>query len=419
MSQPLSICMVSSTYPRSESDYAVPWMRESIRRLTDRGHRVSVLAPTFEGLKTHQIDGIPVHRFRYGPRRWERLTHEEGAPSKVRNPLMQTMALPYVAMGVRAAYRLAKQQHFDIVHTHWPFPHEPIGSALARRCGAPLVLNCHGAEFALARRKPWVAGLLRNALRRGDLILANSNDTADQVRSLSNREAHILPYGSTVSAKSRVVEPNAVPRILFTGRLIRRKGVEFLLRAVPLLLAQRQVEVIITGSGDQRAPLEALSRELGLTNHVRFLGFVSNEELDREYARCDVWVNPAIVDDLGDTEGLGVGAIEAYAHGKPVVASDVGGIPDAVRHGETGLLVPEKNERSLATAINWFLDNPELARQFGRNGFEFARRQFCWDRIINDLEDAYFLALESRRVASAAAFNPAWSPELPAEAMQV
>ena len=214
MRRPLDICVVSSTYPRSESDYAVPWMRESIRRLTDRGHRVSVLAPSYKGLGDHQIDGVPVHRFRYAPKPWERLTHEEGAPSKVRNPMMQALAVPYVAQGVRAAARLARRGTFDVVHTHWPFPHEPIGSALAKACDAPLVLNCHGAEFALARRKTWVAGLLRRSLKRGDLLLANSTDTADQIRSLSGRNATVIPYGSTVSARSKPVVSNDVPNPL-------------------------------------------------------------------------------------------------------------------------------------------------------------------------------------------------------------
>ena len=178
---------------------------------------------------------------------------------------------------------------------------------------------------------------------------------------------------------------------------------------MPHLLAQRKVEVIITGSGDQRDKLETLCQELNLSETVRFLGFVSNEQLDAEYARCNVWVNPAIVDDRGDTEGLGVGAIEAYMHGKPVVASAVGGIRDAVLHGRTGLLVPEKNEKALAAAINWLLDNPAMASHFGRNGLAFARRQFGWDRITDELEDTYFDAIAARRPASTrvAAFQPA------------
>ena len=94
-----------------------------------------------------------------------------------------------------------------------------------------------------------------------------------------------------------------------------------------------------------------MHEELALGESTEFLGFVSNEQLAEEYAKCDVWVNPAIVDAWGDAEGLGVGSIEAYAYRKPVVATNTGGIPDTIRDGETGYLVEEKNPEALAKAI--------------------------------------------------------------------
>ncbi len=400
MKSRLNVCVVTSTYPRHEEDYAVPWMRESHRRLAERGHKITILAPSYMGLEDHEIDGLPVRRFRYAPKKMERLTHEEGAPNKIQNPLFQALAVPYVASGVLEAARLARGGQFDLVHVHWPFPHEAIGSTLSRVANVPMVQNCHGVEFALARRKPWVAQFLRRSLRRGELVIANSSDTASKIHDLSGREAAVLPYGSTVSAKSRPKPQNGVPRLLFTGRLIPRKGVQYLLRAMPLILAQRKVELVITGSGDQREPLEALARELNLGDSVKFLGFVSNGELDRQYHECDVWINPSIVDDRGDTEGLGVGAIEAYAHGKPVVASAVGGIPDAVRHRETGFLVPQRDEHALASAILELVDNPEMAAQFGRNGLYFAQLLFGWDRITDELVRHYHNSILKREAAN-------------------
>ena len=124
-------------------------------------------------------------------------------------------------------------------------------------------------------------------------------------------------------------------------------------------------DFIITGDGDQRERLEKLSQELGLNDVVTFLGFVSKEELARQYAQCNVWVNPGIVDSWGDAEGLGVGSIEAYSYFKPVVASRVGGIPDTIRDGETGYLVPQKDSPALANAICDLLVDPEKCRRFG------------------------------------------------------
>ncbi len=416
----LRICVVASTYPRHEADYAVPWLRETVARLLQRGHQVTVLAPAFKGMADHRIDGVPVRRFRYAPARFETLTHEEGAPYKVTKRWRQLLGVPYVACGRAAAAALAHEQHFDVVHVHWPFPHATIGSVIAGKCQAPLVLNCHGAELAMARKKWWIKAWLRHALKRGDLLLANSTDTAQRMHHLCGREAIVVPYGATVPEReepmlSKIASSDRLPRILFTGRLIERKGLEYLLRAVPHILTHRRVEVVITGDGDQRTGLESLTQALGLSKVVRFLGFVSKEQLAQEYAACDVWVNPAIHDRRGDTEGLGVGSIEAYAYGKPVVASAVGGIPDTVVHERTGLLVPEKNEQALAEAILRVIHYPAWGARLGEQGREFAREQFCWDRITRHLENLYGDVLSNRhqetmRRTSKAAVVPAWHP---------
>ena len=133
-----------------------------------------------------------------------------------------------------------------------------------------------------------------------------------------------------------------------------------------------------------------MHRELQLgENSVKFLGFVSKEQFADEYAKCDVWVNPAIVDSWGDAEGLGVGSIEAYSYFRPVVACHVGGIPDTILDGVTGYLVPEKDSIALADAISDLLADPAKRQRFGKAGFRFAKETFSWDRIVWDLEEYY------------------------------
>ena len=395
----LRICVIGSTYPRHEEDYAVPWLRESIKHLVNRGHEVTVLAPSYRGLRTHTIDGVTVRRFRYAPKAWEMLTHEHGAPNKLGNPLIQLLGIPYVAMGSLTAARMAHRQRFDVIHSHWPFPHGAIAAAARRFGDAPVIANCHGAEFALARRKAWIQPLLRAALEGSDRIVCNSTSTANEVKILCGRDAQVIPYGITVEVKpTRRKNPrDTTKRILFTGRLIQRKGVEYLIRALPQILERHPVELKITGDGDQRARLEALTERLGLSEVVEFLGFVSNDNLDRHYQGCDVYVNPSIVDDRGDTEGLGVGPIEAFAHGKPVVASAVGGIPDVVKDRVTGLLVPEKSPEHLSSAILELLEDPEYAAELASNGLQHSRERFDWGRITSSLENVYHDAIAARR----------------------
>ena len=209
------------------------------------------------------------------------------------------------------------------------------------------------------------------------------------VRGLRGRDADVLPFGSTVAARHNAPVTNSTPRVLFTGRLIPRKGVEYLLRAAKIVQQTHALQVVITGDGKERPRLESICRDLQLDDAVPFLGFVENQRLDEEYARCDVWVNPAIIDDRGDTEGLGVGAVEAYAHGKPVIASRVGGIPDAVVHNQTGLLVPEKDSSALAQAIVELITDKEKSARLARGGLQLVRERFNWDRITDRLEMLY------------------------------
>jgi len=403
---PLHLAVLSSTYARSENDAQVPWLRESVNRLAARGHRVTVIAPSFEGLRSHVIDGVDVRRFRYAPRRWENLTHDEGAPNKLRNPFYQLLAAPYIARGALATTRWAREQRFDVIHCHWPFPHGLMALPAARLSGAKVVAMCHGAELAMARRQPWVRALLRQCLLRSDVLACNSSHTQREIERLCGRRATVIPYGATLREPAAAPEPppGDSATLLFTGRHIQRKGVPFLLRALPAILERRRVKLLITGDGDRRPEWEALARELRLGDAVQFLGTVSNDELGRLYRACDVFVLPAIFDDRGDTEGLGVVLVEALQNARPVVASAVGGIVDVIQHEKTGLLVPEKDPPALAAAVLRLLDDPTLARRLGETGRVEAARLFDWDRITHATEQLYARAL---RPAPAPAGVPA------------
>lgn len=389
--------IIASSYPRHDGDYAVPWMREAIRHLVSAGNEIQVLAPSFRGLKDHTIDGVRVRRFRYAPRNLEVLTHEEGAPNKINRPWMQALAVPYLVAGVRAARRIAKQESFDVVHCHWPFPHAPMAQAAANACGAAVVANCHGAELAIGRRKWWVARALQRALTSADALAANSSHTAETMQKLSGRTATVLPYGSTATATGeRPSTANNPPVILLTGRLIQRKGVEYLVEAVPHILAHKQVRVVITGDGDRTPHIRQKIERLGLSAVIEMAGFVTQERLAELYRTSDVYVLPAVYDDRGDTEGLGVTTIEAFANLVPVVASAVGGILDVVEDRVTGLLVPEKDPPALAEAILEMLDDPELAQRLALAARDRAKQRFDWGRITQETVAVWEEAIRNR-----------------------
>lgn len=394
----LNIAVMGSTYARYHEDSQVPWLREAVNRLAALGHRVTVIVPSFKGLKNHRIDGIEVLRFRYAPRWVEQLTHDEGAPNKLRNPMYQFLGVSYIAMGALCSVAWSVPRKFDVINVHWPFPHGLFALSAARVTGAKVVATCHGAELAMGRRKPWIRKILRQCLLRSDRLACNSSHTRREIENICGRTATIIPYGATITIPPATADQPHAPRpgpatILFSGRHIQRKGVPYLIKAMPRLLASRPVRLLLTGDGDRRREWEELTRSLNLSHAVEFLGFVSNERLAELYRECDVYVLPAIFDDRGDTEGLGVVLVEALSNGKPVVASAVGGIVDVIRHEETGLLVPEKDESALAAAILRLLDDPSLATRLGAAGRKHAQDYFDWDRAVGATEALFYDAL--------------------------
>jgi glycosyltransferase involved in cell wall biosynthesis len=394
------ILYIVSAYARHPGDVITPWLVETIHRLQEAGFEVEVLAPAYLGSVSHVIEGVPVHRFRYAPRRWEKLTHDETAPDRVRrHPWYLALVPGYVLGGTRAAVRLAREGGFDIVHVHWPLPHAIQGLAAKRVAGLPTVLSFHGVELTWARQFPPFRPFLRSVMRRADALTANSEYTAGMMRSIYDRDVHLVPFGATVPNRAvgaPIVRESGLPfELLFVGRLVERKGVHYLLDAVAQLRESYRLTLRIVGDGPWRARLAEQAERLGLENVVRFEGFLSSEKLAQRFEACAAFVLPAVVDAKGDTEGLGVVLVEALAYGRPVVASAAGGIVDVVKDGETGTLVPPGDADALASAIAGYMERPERAQELAAAGRAHVQANFSWPAIIGRLADLYRELLQS------------------------
>jgi glycosyltransferase involved in cell wall biosynthesis len=495
----MKVLVIGSVYPRFQEDAEVPWLRTSISHLKKAGVEIQVLAPSYKGLKSHDIDGTHVNRFRYAPANWEILTHEEGAPSKMASkPWLQLLAIPYIINGFIQCLRICRKWRPDVIHAHWPFPHAYIALGAAKLFRIPLVLNFHGAELLLIRKKKWVKPLLKFAIGRAQAVFANSSFTASKIKALRNVNVEWSPYGTTLETrdgeslplasaanaasatpssgdnrikresrptKLGMIEPNcwdSVPtpqlpvphpvngkfKILFVGRHIERKGIRYLIEAAKYLPTDK-FEIRIVGVGDlteqlkQQAALlderrktkderdvilnereDNLKRresqpclhgydrasKVGATPHpvnfsgveespasIIFTGKLSPEALANEYRTANVFVLPAIVDSKGDTEGLGVVLIEAMELGLPIVASNVGGIPDVVIDGQSGILVPEKDPVALADAFKRLEADPTLIENLLAGARKRIDECFTWDGIIERQIEVYKRVVDSRK----------------------
>jgi glycosyltransferase involved in cell wall biosynthesis len=235
---------------------------------------------------------------------------------------------------------------------------------VAARTGKPYVVQVWGTDMELARRAPWLA---RSVLRGARLVIAASTSLAESASTLGARDVRVIPSG--VDLPLEVGEEASPPEVLYAGRLSPEKGIE------ELVAAAHGMTLVVAGDGPLRARVPTA------------LGFVPHDELNRLYARAAVVACPS------RREGFGVACLEAMAHARPVVATDVGGLRDLVVDGETGLVVAPCDQGALRAALERLLADSDLRRRLGVAGRERARERFSWDSATDATVEAYRMAL--------------------------
>jgi glycosyltransferase involved in cell wall biosynthesis len=339
------VAVLTTSYPRSPDDYAGRFVASAVERLRDRGVEVDVVAPgVYRDFGLTSSGGGLVRELRRRP--W--------------------LAPPLLAAMVTTLRRRARGA--DLVHAHWL-----AGAVVASFAGRPFVVTLHGTpsagrldDFNVAARLP---ALLRLVLARARAVICVSEPLGDAVRAAGMRDVVVIPNGIELPAE--VGHEASPPEILFAGRLAPEKGIH------ELMAAAEGLNLVVAGDGPLRPLVPAA------------LGFLSPNELSRRYSRAAIVVCPS------RSEGFGVVCAEAMAHGRPVVASAVGGLRELVVDGETGLLVPPRDAGALRAAIDRLLADRELRRRFGEAGRTRIAERYSWNRVIDGTLAVYERAVRN------------------------
>lgn len=279
------------------------------------------------------------------------------------------------------------------VHTHGSYcpGEEKYLPALGRQCRKPYGPLCLASGLATHcmswRPVSMVSSYARTcALLKSDgvlpAVIAASRYVRDRLveNGLEHRTVHVLPYFVDVQASCEKSSGDNV--LLFSGRIVRRKGLETLVRC--LRHVRSKCRLVVTGDGPDLHRMRTLVDNLGLSSRVEFVGWVS-EESQLEYCRmATVMVVPSLW-----PEPFGIVGIEAMSLATPVVAFDVGGIPDWLEHGRTGFLVRPYDEQEMADRISYLLENPDEARAMGAIGRERIGQQFDKAHHVASLTGIY------------------------------
>lgn len=255
-----------------------------------------------------------------------------------------------------------------------------LPAAVGKRIsGAPLVTTWHTSHFLRRARSPFWRPVFRRFVRWSDHNLAASREIAGVVESLvPGRAVEALTNGVDTELFRPVaptLEPGVRRRIVVPRRLFAKNGVEVFLRAFPRILEAVDAEAVIVGDGPERARLETLARELGVSDRIRWLGARPHEEMPGLLASAELAVFPSLM------EATSVAALECMACELPVAASDVGGLPEIVDE-EVGALFHPADPEDLAETVIRLLKSEELEAR-GRRARRRVVERWSNDRLVD------------------------------------
>ena len=397
----IKVLVLTTTFPRWENDTTPAFVYDLSKRLRDEELEIVVLAPHCEGAKRFEImDGLIVYRFPYFyPAKYQRLAYGGGILPSLKRSHLAKIQVPLLFLSeLFYAFKIIINKKIDVIHSHWIIPSGLVGAVCRRIFGIRHITTLHGSDINTIKKSKILSRICSFILHNSDEITANSSYTKKAILSIDDRaknKVEVVPMGVDINRFKSEDNTNlkevfgAEYIILSVGRLIDWKGTKYLIIAMKEVIKKfSNSKLVIGGNGAEKGNLEKLIEELNLEGDVIFAGYIEDIDLPKYYDSADVFVLPSI-NIKGQTEALGVVLLEAMASGTPIIGSNVGGIPDIIKDGYNGFLVPEKSPEGLADKIIQLLSNKELAEKFSVNGLETVGERFTWEIVGEQFMQIY------------------------------
>ena len=406
----MRILTVTTSFPKFEGDTTAPFIESITRELASRGHEVTVVLPARSDLRPAPIEGVRFRPYRYAPSAaLEVFGYAEALRADVALRGATYLVLPLAVLsGLRSLRSELRRENYDVVHAHWVVPSGAMAALALGPSGPPLVISLHGSDVFLSEKSRAARLGARKAFGRAAAVTACSRDLSKRSLPLGAKSPpEVIPYG----VETEVFRPDpaagrnlrrelALPSnafVLFSaGRLVHKKGFEYLLEAAgELCFRGRGVELVIAGKGDLEEELRSRARGAGIS--LKLVGNIARSALPRYFAMADAVVVPSVKDAAGNVDGLPNVLLEAMASANAIVATDVAGIPEALRAGEEGLLVPEKDPAGIADAVEELMRSEELRRRLGRAARRRVEEDLSWKNAGEKFESVLRSVAEARR----------------------
>lgn len=384
----MRLLVITHNYPRFPGDPAGAFVRRIALAARRTGVEVTVVAPHAPGLPSSSTDeAVNIVRVRYAPERLERVAYAGDLHDRARRSPLVAVVLPlFFLRFLQVARRTARAFHPDVVHAHWWLP----GGWIAARLKRPFVVTCHGSDVRLLETGRAFRALARPVFRRAGAVTAVSRFlAADLTRLLDLPPGRVrtlaMPVDLDHFAAGAAMPRVSPPRILYAGNLVPSKGVDVLIEAYARLRARGiACQLKVLGEGPAEPALRAGASRHGL-NDILWSRFVPQDRMPAEYGASTVTVLPT----RGNAEGLGLSLVEALAAGSAAVGTPAGGIPEVIRHEETGLLVPDGDVEALASALERLFADRGLRERLIAQGRRLVAEQFSAESAVRPFLTLY------------------------------
>lgn len=365
-----SLLITTSTLPRWKNDTTPKFILDFSIRLKKYFSQVTIIAPHYnKSLKSEIIEGVEIIRFQYFfPDKNQDIVYESQGVRKISmHPLYILKLAGFILSHTIKLIEYGRRSY--IINAHWLIPQGFLAVISKPITKSKVVVTVHGGDvFSVNGRI--MSSIKRFTLKKADAVVVNSSATKKRCKEIfDGRDYPVIPMGVDIE-RFMLKKPHRKRRkfkVIFIGRLSEEKGVIYLLKAAKLLQKKKDIEFSIVGSGPLSDSLKQFVIDSGLSEKVRFYGWISHEDLPALMHESDVLVGPSVTDQYGAQEAFGLVFVEAAAAGLPVIASRVGGIEDIIIEGETGYLVDQKDYEGISDKILLLMDNSVLRKRMGKN----------------------------------------------------
>lgn len=398
----MKIAMLASSYPRHANDGSARFNHSIAESLTKLGHSVHVVVPYSQQIRSFKTP-VKIHTFQYSPTpKLNIMGYGQAMENdKKLNKMAYLLAPTFFLSEFLTLFRVVKQYNIDIIHAHWVVPNGFVAALIGKFLKKPVYLSLHGSDIFFALRHGWMGRLAKWTFLHSEGVTVCSPELYRGAMKLGadRTKLFLIPWGADPEQfGDRLMERTAIRKkyrwhnddvvLVGLGRMVGKKGFSILLQALAILQkTTNSFNVLLLGDGPEKRHLQQLARDLDIDDKVSFTGDISWADVPGYLAAADILVMPSIHDN-GNVDGLPTVILEAMSAGKPIIASDVGGISMVVKDGVNGYLVPEKSPEYLANAIKKIIEQNSIF-EMGQQSRYLVENKYNWLNVARSIEALY------------------------------